>query len=540
MPLRITANTALRLREPPIAVVVALVVALSLVYDLVGRGAARVARLDGYLGVLVAGWVALVLFATWQRNYTYGEIWKPLRILIRGAAIVLFVQILFDALYPGSIVSNVFIGVYGDARLLIGLALLSGLVAVFKPSFVPPTLLAYTWFRHHAPLAFDLPVTRLDFTTLADVGLFSVLALLGLRILTTTPALARHQRLHEILTHTAFPMRFQKAVWGLCVGIHLGNYFHSALAKMRLGAGDLSFWILENPTAQGIAIGLHRLNNPIGGWPWLTDLYHDFLTGFSIPMNAAVLALQLLAPLSVVHRRAIIAFTIAFDLMHLGIYASLGAFFFLWIALNIIILVSLGAMRDSEFTAPVKLTALVASLFGFMSFSTAELGWLDGNKVVRELFVAHRTDGSTVLIPPAMFGLYAYQIGHGDLYVPAGHFKVRLGGNVTKLTEWEDAVTCGPAVVGEQPFVSSPERIGDMIRAMDGFYRRHEWVKDWNLPYFYPHHEPSNPAFFSKLSDLKMEEVVSYSYVVESACVGVADGRLRNHVRVRSVFPVSM
>jgi len=538
--LRATAISVRRLRDPSIALVVALVVALSLLYEVVGRKAAHLAEQPGYLGLLTAGWFAAVLVAIWQWRFTYTDIWKPLRILARGAMIVLFVQILFDALYPSSFVSNIFIGVYNDARLLIGLALISGVAAMFRPSFIPATLLAYAWFRHRAPLAFDLTVTQLDFTTLADVGLFSISALLALRIFTNSPLATKHKGIGEILTHTAFPLRFQKAIWGLCVGIHLGNYFHSGIAKLRLGEGNLGFWVLENPTGQAVAIGLHRLNSPIGGWPWLTDLYYNFLTTFSIPMNLAVLALQLAAPLSVMNRRAMIAFTIAFDLMHLGIYASLGAFFFLWIALNVTILLSLEAMRDSELTIPVKLTAMIAALFGFMSFATAELGWLDGKKVVRELFVAHRADGSSVVLPPAMFHLFAYQIGHGDLYVPPGHFKVRFGGNVNKLSEWQDAITCGPAVVGEQPYVASPESIGDMVRSMDGFYRRHEWIKDWNLPYFYAQHEPSNPAFFPKLSSIAMEDVISYSYVVESACVGVEDGRLKDHVRVRSVFPVAL
>ena len=230
-----------------------------------------------------------------------------------------------------------------------------------------------------------------------------------------------------------------------------------------------------------------------------------------------------------------ILFTLAFDLMHLAIYFSLGAFFFLWIALNIVILLSLKAMSDSELTPAVKITAILCAILGYLSFYQAGLGWLDGKKVVRPMVYAQLENGRSVLVPPATFGLYAYQMAHGDPYIPDNHFQLRAGGNAT-ISDWDDASTCGPVIVEKQTFVRSLDEIEAMVRAADSFYRRHPWIKEFGLYYLYPHHSPSNPAFFKGYDEIEMADIRGYTYVVESSCIGVRDGRLDNDVRVRSEF----
>lgn len=526
-----------RVKEPRLAILVAAVVILSLAYR-VGAKIVKVLAASPS-SILFCLALAIILAAAGvaaaHRARSYAEVWRPLAILLRGTAAVLFVQILFDALWPAAVPSNILIGTVPQSRLLILVAAILGGLAMWRPTFVFPMALTYAAFRMQVPRIYGLGPEALDFTTLDDVASYASFALTAWWTARAFPGFLPKGRIADAVSAEGSFLTYQKLVWALLVGIHIGNYFHSALAKIWLGQDDPLFWIVTNPTAQTIAIGLFRLNSPIAGWPWLVQNYYDLLMWLLVPFNLIVLALQLFSPLAVLNRRVLIIFTLAFDCMHLGIYLSLGAFFFFWIALNVVILLSLAAMEDRDFSPAVKITALVCAVLGYLSFNTATLGWLDGKKVVREIFMARLADGRQVLVPPATFGLFSYQIAHGSLYIPDDHFLVRFGGNAFR-NDWADASTCGPATVSRQKIVEKLDSIDAMIRTTDAFYRRHPWIKDLGLFYAYPHHSPSNPAFFGPYDAARMAQIVGYSYIVESSCIGIAEGRLINDVRVRSEY----
>lgn len=526
----------LRIRDTRLAVLVGGILLLSFLYKYV-VGAAKFAALSSsslgyYLGLTLL--LSAIAIAVWHRGAAYRDLWRPLRILMRGAGIVIFAQIIFDAFYPSAWMSNLLIGVNPSVKILIGIAFVTGCVAMWKPSFLVPMGFAYIEFRYHTPNDYGLMRASADFQTLNDAATFTAVSFLAWR------TLEQHSRflpkvIKSAICHSSSWITYQKLAWAIIVGAHAGNYFHSALAKMYVGGSDPFFWVFNNPTSRSIAIGLYRLNNPLAGWPGVVDAYNDILTYFVLPFNVTVLLLQLFAPFAVLNRRVLILFTIAFDLMHIGIYFSLGAFFFLWIALNVIILLSLTAMRDDELTPAVKISAILVALFGYLSFVTAGLGWLDGRKVVRQLFFAELADGRKALVPPATFGFVSYQMAHGDLFIPDNHFLMRSGGNAT-VADWADATNCGPATVPRQVHVRSIDSIAGLVRASDEFYRRHAWIKDLKLYYLYPHHAPSNPVFFKIYDDADIADIIGYSYVVESSCLDVREGRLQNDVRVRSEF----
>ena len=530
-------NTVLRLRDKQLLALVLLVLAGSAVYYvstklnkmLAGSYAPAILSIN----VIMLGAAAAV--ATWHREARYAEIWRPLHILMRGAGAVIFAQICFDAFDPGAMTSNVIMGTDPLARLIVGFALLCGGLAISRPAFLLPMGLAYIQFRFGVPKLFGMGATSLDFLTLNDVATFGAMSLIGWRTVERHVGLVPWPVLREVVECPSSYGIFQRLIWGVCVGAHLGNYFHSGLAKLMVGLPNPFFWIVENPTAQSIAIGLHRFNAPLAAWPELLQSYHDLLSNFVIPFNIAVFFIQLLAPLAIVKRRLLIVVTLFFDAMHIGIYFSLGAFFFFWVALNVVILLSLKAMKDADLTPALKITVVLTAVFGHFTFSTAQLGWMDGKKLVRELFYANTEDGRRVLVPPATFGLFSYQIAHGDLYVPEGHFRMRMGGNATRA-DWSDVSTCGPQTVTNQVYVKSVDSIRDMVIATDTYFRHHPWVRDFQLYYVYPHHTPSNPVFFADYAATPLEKIRSYTYVVESACIGVSDGKLDNQVKVRSEY----
>ncbi len=499
-----------------------------------GVGAAKYTASTTYalsfpaLLALIAGTLVIAWLNRWLR---FSELWLPLHILTRAAGAVILAQVVFDALYPSAWQSHVLIGLHVPSRFLIGLALAVGILSQYRPAFLLPFGICYFAFRYHIPLAYGMARTSLDFQVLGDVATFPAAALIAW-------SMAHSARkwlpagLHQDVTSDVNHRSWQKAIWGICVGVHLGNYFHSAMAKMYVGGADPLFWLFRNPTYNTISLGLFRLNNPLAGWPDLLNFYFNLMEIAIIPMNIAVFLIQLLSPLSVVNRRLLIIFTLAFDCMHVGIYLALGAFFFFWIALNVIIIASLAKMRDGDFSLGVKIIAVVSSFWGYFFFYQAPLGWLDGRKVVRQTFYAYTADGGRVLVPPVTLGIYAYQMAHGDLYIPAGHHRYRAGGNATAKS-WNEASNCLPSVVGEQAFVSlfNVERA---LKDSDRFLRLNPWVKSWGLFYWYPHHSPSNPAFFDEYDRISMEDIVGYSYMVESACLVFRSGGLQDDIKVKT------
>ena len=485
--------------------------------------------------VLIAGSAGLAFYKSGLR---YAELWMPFKILVRAAGAVILAQVTFDALYPSAWPSNILIGTEPSLRVLIGLALVLGIASQFRPAFLLPLGVSYFAFRYHAPLPFQLTRTSLDFQVLADAFTFPAAALIAWKLL--EPFAGKLPRFLAVIYSVPDGfLNWQKTVWAICVGTHLGNYFHSALGKMYIGGPEPFFWLWNNPTYNTIALGVSRLNSPLSGYPDLLQTYFDFMVMAAIPLNIFVFLIQFLSPLAVWNRKLLILFTLAFDCMHLGIYMGLGVFFFFWIALNIIILASLARMSDDEFGWWVKAIAMASCLWGYHVFYQAGLGWLDGRKIVRENFYAHTENGESVLVPPATFGLYAYQIAHGDLYIPSGHHLMRSGGNAT-ISDWEDASNCGPILVEKEQAFVPRESIEEFVRAKDAFYREHPWVKDTKIFYWYPHHSPSNPVFFDRYEAMNLSDVTHYSYVVESVCIDLENGRLRDDIRVRSEFDIGL
>ncbi|WFU39378.1 hypothetical protein QA640_34210 [Bradyrhizobium sp. CB82] len=83
------------------------------------------------------------------------------------------------------------------------------------------------------------------------------------------------------------------------------------------------------------------------------------------------------------------------------------------------------------------------------------------------------------------------------------------------------------------------EAVEKLIRETDHFFRVHPRVKDNNSFYAYPHLMLSNPWMYREFNKLTMDDVVvAYHYVVESACLGLADSKLVRDVRQRTDYRI--
>jgi hypothetical protein len=81
--------------------------------------------------------------------------------------------------------------------------------------------------------------------------------------------------------------------------------------------------------------------------------------------------------------------------------------------------------------------------------------------------------------------------------------------------------------VPEQATGSTLGAVERLVRETHQFMQRHPAIKNYSLYYFYPHHMQPNPWVFTEFNRLRLEEIVGYKYVVESVCLTLEGGRLR-------------
>ncbi|HMH66134.1 MAG TPA: hypothetical protein VK515_11130, partial [Rhizomicrobium sp.] len=371
----------------------------------------------------------------------------------------------------------------------------------------------------------------LDIGEFLAIGAFVVVALAG-------PVMAR--LLPGYLDATRLRDRGAGLIWACAVGAHLGNYFVSGWTKLQTGGGDKLFWLFHNPTQTSILIGLERGDNPLAAWPWLVQGSWNAIVAAGVVLNLFVLGTQLAAPLALARRRSLMVFTLLFDLFHVVVYLTLGALFFFWIAVNVLIYVSARRLDEKSFTPAMKIVALLAIAAGHFFFYTSHLGWLDGAKLASPHFTAETSDGRIAPVPSVYFGIASYSIAQTATFIPDGHFPMRLGGNTYNRNEWRDAQSCGPEARPRQDTGVSLPSIFQMVRQTDAAMRRHPAVKDMNLYYVYPHHMVANPALFGDFNRLRIGDIVRYHYIVDSVCLHLQDGALVRDVRKTTDYPINV
>ncbi len=468
----------------------------------------------------------------------YADVAPVLRPLVRGIAGVVLVQVIFDG-------SNL---LYGPAPMLTGangaffgagtvIAIAGGLAALWRPSFVLPLLFHYVAFRHQLNRVSGVSVSETDYLSMLDIGEFVTTGAI-LTFAVTVPRVSR--LLPQWVDIAELKSNAAILVWIWAVGAHLGNYFISGWTKIQAGGSEPLFWLLHNPTQTSILIGLERGDNPLAAWPGLVQFSWDAIVAAGVGLNLFVLGVQILAPLALTRRRVLMTFTVMFDLFHIAVVGTLGAFFFFWIAVNILIYLSARRIDDQAMTPFVKVVGLVALLSAHLIFYTSHLGWLDGAKLASPHFSAETRDGRTVPVPSVYFGIMSYSIAQTAMFIPEDHFPMRLGGNTYNRTDWHDAQTCGSDTLHQQNTGVTLGTVEAMVRENDAAMRRSPIVKAANLFYLYPHHMVSNPMMFADFNRLKIDDIVGYRYSVDSVCLSLDHGRLVRDVRKTTDFDIDV
>lgn len=482
--------------------------------------------------LLVAATATLAVLVSGTR---YQDFPRFLTILVRGIGAVVAVLILFDNIGVTEGPPNLLFGA-GDLFFRYGalIALITAGLAFWRPSFQLPGMVYYILFRHLIGISSGIPVSDTDYRSMLDIGLFATIGGLLLVWLTSPADLpARWRSWLRFEPGEVLSLRRQAGIliWAGGLGAHLGNYFFSAFAKLLAGGMQPWSWILHNETQRSILIGLERGDNLLGSWPALAQSSWDAIAGFTLLFNLLVFSAQFLAPLAILRKRYILAITLFFDLFHIGVFLTLGALFYNWIAVNILIYASLFYISDRDLTPLVRTVAVATLLLGQNAFHMSWLGWFDGTRLASPYFVAETTDGRRVAVPDGYFGIFAYTIGQGALYVPDDQFTFSIGGNQPNYERAKAANACMPEFATRQHTGVTLEAVEGIVRNTDEFMRAHPLFKADNLYYLYPHHLMPNPFLFRDFNALKIGDIARYHYVVDSVCLSLKDGILQRDVK---------
>jgi len=415
-----------------------------------------------------------------------------------------------------------------------GLAL--ALAGFWRPSPVFAAAMVLWMMRELQTALTGFYFSTLDIRNVAEVASFWAI---GFTFIASGARLSRVREaigLHE-------PARYQAAlmILGAGLGAHLANYFWSAMAKLWLDGGPTS-WLLGNRLYDGIPAALEKGTLPLAAFPAAVVALDFALRWLAIPINLAAWIVQLSAIVAPWRRRWLIASVVAFDMFHLAVWFSLGLLFWKWVALNMIILFTVAAVRDAEWGRTVKVTTFVFTVAGIGLFRTATLAWYESPGFASPYFVAEMKDGTRQRIPNAFFLSSSYQVSQGRIWWPgeAGHFHHSIWGSVLPHADLEAGRTCTPPEYDSppEPLYGPPEAIGRFMQAQHRQMLARADDKGHATYYLVPHHHVPSPLIPDPFARADLRQVARYAFVLDSVCLSLDGGKLKRRVLKRTYRPV--
>jgi len=334
--------------------------------------------------------------------------------------------------------------------------------------------------------------------------------------------LARKGKLSNSNSNSAFTLVLIAAI-----GIHFGNYFHSALAKILLDGGPLS-WVTTNNTHYLIATSLEHGLLPIAPWPSLVQLGHDLFEQNKVLLNSITLIGQLACIYFISSPRKVILTTLFYDLTHICIYLVSGIFFWKWIILNLLIVAAMQKTKGKKFTTEQKMTGVLATLFGILFFFTAQLAWYD-TKSLRHIYIEAIDDQGVVYQAPTNYFLNtSITLTQGRIIKkPSGHFTgIDSLGSTSKINVKNLAENRSLNITPKQAMEHAFGRLKPFI------IKHHNYImmnldNDGSFNYdHFPHHVWSNPSIHKEFKALDKRRIEAYQIVIESKYLSLDNGKI--------------
>jgi hypothetical protein len=321
------------------------------------------------------------------------EVPHPWRFLIRAVGTVL-------AVYCVSTIQPFALDLHASAlagQAYLALPLIGLLCAIFgwwRPSLYVLPVVAVSWYREEFSRCIGFPTANGEELTLQECALF---------LLVGGIALAIWKRLRPSQS-AGIASVFSTLVMSACA-IHFGNYYFSAVAKLRLDGGVLD-WITANktyllmPAADGIgtlALSDYGLAEPA----------YRLFRAHILLFNLVTLGIQLAAVVAIPFAATTRLMLLIYDGMHASIAVLTGIFFYVWMCLNIAFAIALGFV-SVRFTWLTRLIFIGLTLLSTRAFTIFEAGWYDTSSYNRVSIEAVMDDGRSIRVSPRIFGVLSY------------------------------------------------------------------------------------------------------------------------------------
>lgn len=530
-----TAGAAFRRRDDSaLGAVLFFPVAALLVYTLFRNGAHFIAyEAPHYVWLWLAVTLATCAAFAWAR---YPAAPSFAHVMGRASAIFLAVYFIsepFDIPYAALSADHPAVAFHRIGRWL-GLALAAA--AWFRPAALVAGAMVLWMMRDLHQTLTGFYFSNLDIRNVVEVLVFA-----GIGFSFLGAAMQNARLKNGFALDDAAATRAALIIFAIGLGGHFGNYFYSALAKLMLDGGPLS-WIFGNRLYDGIPGAVERGTFPFAASPALTQFVYDALKAANLPLHLFSFAAQFAAIVAIFRRRWVMILTAVYDLFHLVVFLAFGLLFWKWIALNTIFLVTLARIPDAAWTRGVQIAGAATVLFGAIFFKTATLAWYDTPGYMSVFFEAETKDGERYRVPSSFFGTSSYQVSQARLYAPPdeGHFNFSIWGSVLHAADRDAGRACKvPEREGPPPEQYGPvPALSRFVWAWhDRALRRAGDDGRFNDRLYLHHHMPS--LFLARPFDgADQRDIAAYYYVAESVCVSLEKGVLKRDVLKRTEIPL--
>ncbi len=329
-----------------------------------------------------------------------------------------------------------------------------------------------------------------------------------------------------VLVHPLLPLsqadtqKTWRAVLWVAIAMHAANYVVAGVAKATLNGSFLE-WPLHNDITNIVLVALHNKQLLWGDDSRLADSVVAGLRAVQRPLAVVLLLAQLGMIAAFSRKRLMLGLFIFVDLMHIGIFAMVGANFWTWFMVNLAIIAAVARVPSAAFNGRSGLAGAALIAIAPALIKVFPLAWYDTRAINVLYFEAVDDMGRSTRVPNTYFGFYSYPIAHMSFGLPPGDYLPTLTNGGTPKSRFRKQAEQCRFTTTESQFTKrwSPESMQRFVQA----YHHHVVAKanadgHWSNA-VYPHHFWSAPSVEQAFSQVDLRRIGQYRLVIESDCL---------------------
>jgi hypothetical protein len=332
----------------------------------------------------------ILLFSFPLFTHFKSTFWSTLKINLPIKIIVLVCVVLITWILVFETYSFYFNSWLIPDRILI---LLLALLIFYHPGFIFPFALVVTIFYNQYFCVFDWEYKN-DFKPIFNVLYLSIL-----------------------IVYTRFKWISQQQIILLILISVLSSYFYSGIGKILMSPNGYE-WITQNE------LFLLPLNAQLRGWfSWAPQNLTTAINTIFLKMHplfaAIILIIEVSAVIALTNRKLIIYVLGALTIMHFMIAVTIGIFFWAWMILNVVIMLTLvfHKIEIPIFQSKTKyLQSILLVIAGIFLFNPFSFSWFDSRYQWFTIIEVYDINNNKYTFNKNNFGGYSYIFAHDYLH----------------------------------------------------------------------------------------------------------------------------